>query len=266
MSPRPDVPQAAPRIVLAEPDPYLAFLIRLDLPQAQVTEAVSDDDLAEQLAGRPDVVIADLAGGRTAQAVASGAPVIGITDAVTSTKASVTSHVRRVLVRPVLPDELHRCVREAAGLAGEARTRRARELPFAAARVGTVALATLMTIDRPSGLVVSAAVAWVALRMLPSTRARTVWADAVVTGSLLAASGGLSSPFILLALVVAVQAGVALGTRDGALAGAIITAGTLFALSDRLGIEPPAQVAFSLCLLPLVGFTSALAARLHRSS
>lgn len=265
-----------PRILLAESDPYLAFLIRLGIPDAHVIEADPAQDAAELLTKRPDLLITALEGRRASELLArsDGVKVVGMIDGARASKTAVPPELDGLLLRPFLPSELYRTIGRALGRSAPETAfyprpvRRARSL-LNAARVAVVAIAALLELDFVGGSPERAALlgitfVYAALRLLyrhPGPRG--VWMDVAMATVLVAGTGGLASNYVAIGLVASAEAGLVLGMRQGALAGiAILAPGILLAFAHG-GMGPPEFVSW-LTLFPLAAVSGGLAARIWR--
>src|SRR5207249_11831038 len=106
-----------PRLVLVGPAPYLAFLLRLNFPQADVIEADPSSDASAILAHHPDLVILGVDAPVTELLAAESPPkMLAVVDGAKAGRTTIPSAVDGILARPFVPSELHRAVRLALGL------------------------------------------------------------------------------------------------------------------------------------------------------
>jgi hypothetical protein len=89
--------------VLAEPDPYLGFLLRLNFPEADVIEADPSADADAILAMRPSLVIAGVEGASLtmSELLAGEAPpkVLAVVDGARAARTTIHSAVDGILAR-----------------------------------------------------------------------------------------------------------------------------------------------------------------------
>lgn len=257
------------RIAIAEPDPYLAFLIGLELPGAEVLEGT----------GPADLVIVDLNSADATEMIqaSSGAKILGVVDRTTSSKLLVPPDLDAVLQRPFVPAELFRAIRTALGRTEEAATPSAGRLRrmaswLAPARLGAVALAAVLELAqtdvRPlSTAVLALAFIYAAVRLVSRRQSPALaWIDAAIAAFVLAGSGGGSGSYMIFGLVAAVEAGLILGIKQGAPAGLLIGAGSFPAIAEaaRSGTFEPNQLLGLVLLFPLTSLSAALAVRIWR--
>lgn len=267
-----------------EPDPYLAFLLRLNFPHADVVEAdpAATSDALRAL--RPALVIAGVGTSidTVTELLAGESPpkVLAVVDGARAARTTIPSAVDGVLARPFAPTELHRAVRmalgwgdpeESPGLPG-VRLARARAL-MGSARVAAIAIAAVIEVaatdvSRARATILALAFAYGTGRWL-MRRASIVWlgADVAVAAALVAATGGVSSPYIPFALVVAATTGLTHDERWGGLAGlAVAVASTPSVMVDLRSdtIRPREAVAWFL-LIPLGGVIGGFVSRVWKS-
>ena len=276
--PPPAARTTIPRIVLADPDPYLAFLIRLDLPVARVVEPGPGAHLSELLDEEPDLVIVDLSSSQASEVLRrrNGSKVVGIVEAGLASRTSVPAELDGLLLRPFVPAELHRAVRRALGLHETAEIPAGRLIDriqawILIAWLAVVAMATALELFGPPSLyplrVGVLAASWVfAVSRLLVTR-RTVagaWAGVTFATVAIALTGGPSSNYLGLGVVACVEAGLYSGIKPGALAGLVIVGGSTYQFISevRHGSVKGAQLVAWVVLFPLVSFTAGLAARI----
>jgi signal transduction histidine kinase len=266
------------RIVLAEPDPYLTFLIQLHLPDAQVIEADADEDLLTILAGAPDLVIANVEGDLAPALLArgDGPRVLGVIDAARAARTVVPPELDGILVRPFVPAELYRAIRRALGLPqpagqGAPSLERARAL-IRYARFGGVAVAAVLEVaggpvSMRSAVLLGLAFAYSAIKLIVKRGGRlAAWLDVLIAAALIAVTGGLDSNYMLLGLAASAAAGLELGIWRGLLAGLIVADGSAYQVLQRLlshGLEAHQAAAWFL-LFPLIALTAGFASRIWR--
>ncbi|MGH3443100.1 MAG: sensor histidine kinase, partial [Nitriliruptorales bacterium] len=126
------------------------------------------------------------------------------------------------------------------------------------------AAAVLQVVDADPGVyeatVLVAAFAYAFVRCVTRARQRLwvfVWTDLAVAAGLVALTGGWTSPYALLALLTAAEAGLLLGVRSGIAGGALLSLLLLPSFHDAA----PADVLSTVVLFPLVGLTGALVAK-----
>lgn len=275
-----------PTILLFEQDPYLTFLIQLDLPEAKVVEASPLDDVDRLLSSSPDLVIVDLAAHRARQLLArrNGSKVIGIIEGTRVSRSTPPPEVDGLLLRPFVPGELHRAVRGALGLP---------QLPppptpvmekiqrwLGPARLAAIALAAVLevstasnplrTVNSVRGAILLAAFAYVAIRFWPRrTGPFGAAADVVFAATLhvLSAGGGTSTNYALFGLVASVEAGLVLGMRTGMISGTLISVAAARQVLGQFqsGSAASHELGAFLLLFPLAGLAAGLAARIWGS-
>lgn len=263
-----------PAILLLEADPYLAFVLRMGFPRAEVVEVEPGADPEDVVA---DVAIVDLDGRRASEFLAAGHgfKVVGICDAARAA-GSIPFDLDGLVLRPYSPAELHRAVRRALGIpepgAGGPPVggdRLAARLGLA--RVAAVALAAGLQVagsEQPAhALVLAAVVVYTALRLVRRSLGRTgAGADAGVAALAIALTGGPASAYLGLAVVAAVETGFVFGARWGSAAGIAIAAGSAFSVlgAARLETLEPERLVGWIVLFPLAAVTGSYLSRLVR--
>jgi signal transduction histidine kinase len=269
---------ASPRIVLAEPDPYLTFLIQLHFPDAQVVEADQAEGALDILAGAADLVIASVESDIASDLMArpDSPKVLGIVEGTRAARTVVPPDLDGVLVRPFVPAELYRAIRRALGLpqpAGEGAPalERARSL-VRYARFGAVAVAAVLdvgggTVSHLSAVLLGFAFAYSAVRLVIKRGGRqAAWLDVAIAAVLVAVTGGLDSNYMFFGLVASAGAGLELGVWRGFLGGLIVADASAYEVIQRLldrSVEPH-QVAAWFLLFPLIALSTSFAARIWR--
>lgn len=110
------------------------------------------------------------------------------------------------------------------------------------------------------------AFAFVGVTMLPRRAARVgTWLDAIFVSLVIASTGGVRSNYMGVGLVVAVQAGVVLGTRPALIAGMVVTAASAPAMITATDLGLQTAVAW-LAVFPLAAFATGLVARSKRAT
>ena len=272
---------AGPRIVVAEPDPYLAFLLRLNFPAADVVEVDPAADAETILELDPNLVVV---GSQTTSLAelqsATHAPgILAVVDGSRAGRTAITTSADRILTRPFVPAELHRTVRmalgwgdpeEAPGLPGH-KLARAKALA-APIRVAAIALGAIREVAGPGvkasrATILALAFGYVTARWIMRRPSR-VWtvADVAVAAALVAATDGYSSPYIPFALVVAATTGLTHNERWGGIAGIIIAAASTMIVVDGLrdhALNAQNAVGWYV-LVPLAGVAGGFASRVWR--
>lgn len=276
--------RAGPRIVLVEPDPYLAFLLRLNFPNADVVELDPTAPVDTVLALRPDLVIVGVGGQSMplTDLLAADQPpkILAVVDGSRAARTAITTGVDRILTRPFVPSDLHRTVRlaldmsdpeEAPGLPGR-KLARARALA-GPARMAAIAVAAVLEVAGPQvstlrASILAIAFGYVTLRWL-LRRPSIVWiaADVTVAAALVAATDGFASPYIPFGLVVAATTGLIRDERWGGLSGLIIaTASSAIIVTGlRDGSVDPQEAVAWFALMPLAGIAGGFASRVWRA-
>lgn len=267
----------SPKVLLIDADPYLGYLIQLDLPDAQIVEANPDVTLAEALAFRPDVVLVDVNNGSVIETL-RGKPwkVLGIADAQAEADPRALK-LEGLIVRPFVPAELHRTMRNALGMVPSRQASASSPLRkviglLGAARVGAVAMAAILQVaggfdDPLRSLVLASAFVYSAVRLPMRTSSRlSVATDVLMAGILLGITGGHSSDYMLFALVVAAGAGLVLGMGGGMAAAIVLELGALGEVISALqaGDLDAKQLIAMMILFPLTGLAGGLAERIWR--
>src|ERR1043165_6367363 len=100
-------------------DPYLALLLRLQLPGCEILTADDEDSAVAMLEEHPDLIVAPIRPGSGFVAARRARPhrppvvVLVDTDCASPT---VPEGIDQILLRPFVPGELHQAVRRALGL------------------------------------------------------------------------------------------------------------------------------------------------------
>lgn len=258
------IPAGDARILLADPDPYLAFLLRQEFPAITIEESYGTITPP----GPTDVVIAEADDPDEVAGMFGGAQVIGVVDATKMPQESPESSAH-TLVRPFLPSEVHRTVRAALGLPGvRSGTRaasRARWL-IAGLRILAVIIAGLIAASgtRPVDVEMLASVSlYVIVRTLLRRGRLGVIVDVGLAAFLVAMTGGAHSVYAPLALVAVVGAGYETGPWAGAGSGLLLASFALQEISRSLeaGRIGPMEAGAWFGLFFFGGFTGGLAAR-----
>ena len=276
--------RGGPRIVLAEPDPYLGFLLRLNFPEADVIEADPSADADAILAMRPSLVIAGVEGSSVtmSELLAGETPpkVLAVVDGARAARTTIHSAVDGILARPFVPTDLHRAVRMALGMGDPEAAPGLPGMKLARARgwigptrVAAIAIAAVLEVaatdvSRTRSTILALAFVYVTARWL-MRRPSVVWvgADVAVAAVLVAFTGGVTSPYIPFALVVSAATGLTHNERWGGIAGLLIAAtSTPLIVGDlRDGIVGPTEGAAWYMLAPLAGIAGGFASRLWRT-
>lgn len=264
-------PGDAPRIMLAGPDPYLAFLIQLDLPDAVVVEVGHRQG---EESPRPDLAIVDLThpGATELLARREQAAMIGIVDGARASGTVIPVGLDGLLVRPFAPAELYRAVRGALGIAEQgpsgAPVRRLWSW-LGPARFAAVAVAAALElavgVSTPRTALLAAAFVYGGFRLIPrEVDRRLAWLDAAVASLLIALTGGLRSNYMVFGLAASLGAGLTARLPGAALAGALVSAGAFLSVVDSLalGVARPREIVAWTLLFPLTALTGSLAARI----
>lgn len=270
-SAEPVLRSAPTRIVLADPDPYLAFLLELNVPGVRVFEAGSDDELRALLAERTDLVIVDLGSARAQRLVRlpDRPTILGITADVNASTATVP--VDGVLVRPFVPAELAEAVRAALGFPAPARVEhvaptRVRTL-IGAARLAAVSLAAVLEVGGAGlgsgrAMILAAAFVYASGRFLIRAHGRIgAVVDVAAAATVLALTGGPASAYWPLGLVAAAIAGLTMGSYAGALGGTVIS---LVSVGEVFRVSPdqPSQTLAWFLIFAVTGVAGGLGARI----
>lgn len=271
---------AHPTIVLVEPDPYLAFLIRLHVPEAKVLEApvgASADDIKNMT---PDLVVAgvETQPSPIADLLAGEHPprVLAVVDGARASRVTIPSAVDGILARPFVPAELTRAVRTALGLVQEAgdtgrpptTLERARML-LGPARFAAIALSAVLevagtNVSTKRAIILAIAFAYVTIRwVLRKPSIVSDAADVAVAVALIAATGGLFSNYIPFAVVACIGVGLTRGPRWGGASGLIVVVGSLSLVINDIssGRAGPRETTAWFLLFPLLGVTGGFASR-----
>lgn len=245
---RGDVPRHPQRrILLLEPDPYLAFLVREHVPEADVIEFGSTDAPGFALAVEPDIVVVGLEALASNPIPVGSAVVVGVADGPQSETASPV--VDGVLVRPFLPSEVRRILRAALHLPSDSRDawarRRSVHVGLAYARLAAAALAAVIQASLPGtghpAAILGFVFAYATIRMIVRDLGRVAaGADLIVAAGLLATTGGTSSAYAPFALSLVIGASCVLGLRAAPAAGAAVSLVALFG-SQLLCCSAPAS-------------------------
>jgi signal transduction histidine kinase len=261
----------SPRILLVGSDPYLAFLLRLEFPEAEMVEAPA--------VGRFDLALVDLDGPQASDFLVAHQPplkIIGIVQGQRASRMAEISGVESLLLRPLVPAELHRAIRSGLGIDdATAMTERDQRPWFSGwvslARAAMVVLAGLLQILGPGLSPLRAALLVVAIvyagtgLLRPRTRLVGTLADVALAALAIALTGGVNSPYAGLGLVASMGTGLALGSRFGPLAGLLPAVAAIpLAIVARGTIGPRELVAWiaifplaSLIATPLLGGSGA---------
>ncbi len=256
------------RILLVRGDPYLALLLRMQLPGSDVVEA-HDDESARELIGGVGLVIAPVRPGSTfleeLLAMPGRPPVVGLVDT-DGARTKPPPGVDQILLRPFVPGELNQAVRRALDLPEPLPPRPM--LPLirrivAGARLGAVAFAAVLMVNEslPSwrSLVLSVAFLYATVR-IPNWRwpRAAAYADAIVAGALVTITGADNSEFVVFALVAVAGIAIDLGPKEGLAGGGIISTiafpATALALVNK-DIDITDAIVF-ISLFPLVGLAA----------
>jgi len=284
--PRGEAPaDGRPTVVLIERDPYLAFLLRLHVPEADVVEVEPDADPETIRDLDPALVVMGIDGQRPAiEDLMSrrGHPkIIAVLDSGgASARSALPSALDGVLARPFAPSDLARAVRGALGLgpveeegpaAGQVLVRMRSWL--APARIAALAVAAVLEVAATGG--VADVRAWILA--LAFTYATVRWvlrrpnivadiADVVVAAAIVASTGALDSNYIAFAVVSVAGVGLVRGPAWGVVAGVVVVAASspvvVADVNEELASVREA-VAWGL-LYPLVGTTGGFASRVWR--
>lgn len=269
--------RAHPRILLVDPDPYLAFVIQQDLPTAEITEVGSLSSPEELDRIGADLVVVSLGHRSARRILESRSPstrVIGVIQGRSIAPADRPDSLDGLLMTPFVQGEVARVVRGVLDLplpSEETResvlTRAARW--FGPARIAAVVAAAFLEISSDPGVleraILIAAFVYVSARSLHRKTGPVVTAaDVGVSTILLASTGGISSAYVLLGLVAALQAGVVLGLRTGLMSGALIAMGSFVEVIQqvRAGSAPARELIAWLVLFPLASLAASLFSRI----
>ncbi|MGZ4143287.1 MAG: histidine kinase [Actinomycetota bacterium] len=272
-----------PTIVLVEPDPYLAFLIRLHVPEATVVEApvgASADDIR---ALNADLVVAgvetqpspisDLLSGDDRPRV------LAVVDGARASRTTIPSAVDGILARPFVPAELTRAVRSALGLVREAgdtgappTTLERARMMLGPARFAAIALSAVLevagsNVSTRRAIILAIAFAYVTVRwVLRKPSIVSDAADVAVAVALVAATGGLFSNYIPFAVVACAGVGLTRGPSWGAASGFVVVLGSITLVVHDLstGRAGPRETTAWFLLFPLIGITGGFGSRVWR--
>jgi signal transduction histidine kinase len=261
----------AVRILLVRGDPYLALLLRMQLPGSEVVEA-HDDDAAREQVSRVGLVIAPVRPGSTLLeellAMPGRPPVVGLVDT-DGARTLPPSGVDQILLRPFVPGELNQAVRRALDLPEPLPPRPMLPLVrriVAGARLGAVAFAAVLMVNErlPSwrALVLTVAFLYATVR-IPNWRWPRIagYADAVVAGVIVALTAAQNSEFVVFAIVAAIGIAIDMGPKEGLAGGGVVSlisfpATALALVHKELGVTD--ALVFVL-LFPLVGLAAGYA-------
>ncbi|HVE75502.1 MAG TPA: histidine kinase [Actinomycetota bacterium] len=268
-------PGVAHRIVVIGRDPFLVYLLRRNMPDAQVLEVEDPDEVKEALEEGVDLVLADLSLPVSARLPAN-VKSIGIVDSRAS-RMALARPTDGVLVRPFLPDELYSSVRQALGLGVRRDSMTSPSLNralrwLALARVISIAVAVAIELggETPStmrSVIFAISFLYVAIRLIPGPdSAGGAWADILFASSLVLATDGITSNYVGFAFVAAVGAGLVLGPRAGIIGGLLVATGSSYSVVQQWeqGNADVRQLTGWLLLFPLAALTGNLAARVWR--
>ncbi len=256
------------RVLAAGLDPHALDQVTRSLEGAHIEEAVADE-LDPAGLGDTDLLIIDLE--RTTSptvARSAGTRVIGLVPTGVRDRATPEG-VDVVLQRPLLPGEITEAAKELLGV------RRMRKLDIYdwtdradwwldRARLVAVAIAAVFELVRPGtsfdSAVLAVAFVYAFLRFPLRSRRFVVWIDVLLVAGILAATGGPTSSYVILAIVTAGSAGAFLGWLPGLGAGLVLALGGTPYYIEQLGVDPPSQVLAWFLLLPLAAATAGFAA------
>ncbi len=260
------------KVLLVHGDPYLALLLRMQIPGAVIEQAEDDETALRLLSERPDLVVTPVNPGGTfySQLVSrpQRPPVVGLFDA-EGASGPPPADIDQVVPRPFVPAELHQAVRRALQLPAPRPPRPL--LPFVrrfvgAARIGAVALAAVLmvTSQRPAWHSAVLGFAFVyATARLPSTRWPRIAAiiDTAVGAGILVATGAGDSVFVPFAVALAMGVGIETGSRDGFTSGGAVSLALFPFLARSLVREAtgPTEVIALLMIFPLIGLAAGYA-------
>lgn len=265
-----------PRILLLGTDPYLAFLVRREFPDARILQAhpgaaPGPGDEAVQAGARVDVAIVDLNDPHAGAMLASHSQgnVIGIADGRSVSGRIDQVGVHQLVFRPIIPSELYRAIRQqvAPGVAeaepDDRPSLRAHWL-LGLTRLALVALAgaTVASAQPPAAWAIPLLVAMTgyAAVCLVRRRRRSVGAltDLLLAAAAIAISGGMASAYAPFGALAAVETGLVWGVRRGPLAGLLPALGvaTLMIAAGH-GAVPASPLLAWTALFPLASLTAA---------
>ncbi|MGH9196419.1 MAG: hypothetical protein ACRD1T_11835, partial [Acidimicrobiia bacterium] len=269
--------ESVPKILILDPDPYLAFLIQLDLPRAEVIEADTADDLQGLIDSKPDLLIVDLTNRRATDllAIRGDTRAIGIIEGARASRTAIPKDLDGVLLRPFVPAELHRAVRRALGLSQPSEapeSSRLRRLQSLLGPVRVAAIAITAVLEAASGeledpvrvLFIAGAFLFVALRFF-SRRGSQFGAavDVLFATLILAATGGLSSNYLPFGLTASFEAGLVFRLRTGWMAGALVAMGSFAEVitAVQAGDAPRRELVAWFLLFPTASLAAGFAAK-----
>ena len=257
------------RILLARPDPYLAFLLRQDLPDAEIVE-LRDPAALDHPSLVADLVIVDVADGAEDLAITPGINVLCITD--TADRVDALDEGDHCLVRPFLPAELHRAVRRTLGLPKPPNgTRLSPQIVswVAPVRLAAVATAAVLELARANvsplrSVVLSLAFAYAAARFVCARGSRGAWLDVAVAAALIGSTGGIESSYFVFGVVACAQVGFVVGAGPGVLAGVVTAPAILVHPELLIGTGDTVGLALWIAAFPAAGAAGSVLERLVR--
>lgn len=252
-----------PRVQVVDPDPYLTFLLRTEVPEVEL----ADDD--------GDLVLVDLAGPQAAGVLAGrgAAPIIGVADADPQDLLRERELVDAVVYRPLVPAELRRAVRGALGLRTPPGTKPhrlrtwTRWARMATVGIGVAAQAVSQGAEAFGFTLAAFLVAYTAFRAVVRPSGRLAVAlDVAVGGFVMLTTGGVNSDYTGFVLMVAFEGGLDLAVPYGALPGAVVALGALPDAHTAIahGVGEPRSLAAALALFPLTAISGMLLTRFGR--
>ena len=266
-------------VVLVEPDPYLAFLVRMQVPEAMVVEVGADDGADALAVWDPALVVLDLdkAADLIAELLdrADRPKVLAVVDGSKMARTTIPSELDGLLARPFVPAELNRAVRSMLGLTpggGASRTLARARSWVAPARLGGVAIAAVLELagqplPQQRALILALAFVYATVRWVLRRDSRIAEiADVVIAMALVASTGGLDSNYVVFAAVVTAAIGLSHGPRWGATAGLAVVAGSTHLVINDLSNDAAAlrEVIAWFLLFPMIGLAGGFAARVWR--
>lgn len=270
--------EATPTILLYDADPYMGFLIRLDLPNARIVEADEADALEGLLSDRrPDLVIVNLASDSADEAVGRlrGVAMIGVASGARP-QPGMFQEIDARLEVPFLPVELHAAVRKALNLSPPGQPSptpavKKVEAWLGPGRVVAVGLAGLLEVttnaDSGGAWILAGTLVYSLVRLIyRRTSQISAAADLAVATLLLALTGGLSSGYGLFGLVASVEAGMVFGVRTGVMGGALVATGSFVEVLNAVekGSAAVRELVAWVLLFPLAALAASLWARISR--
>jgi signal transduction histidine kinase len=262
------------RVLLVRGDPYLALLLRMQLPGCEVVQADDDESALHRVDEDFGLIVTparqDSALLEQLLARAERPPVVGLVDT-DGARMKPPAGLDQVLLRPFVPGELHQAVRRALGLPDPKPPRFLFPIVrriVAGARLGTVALAAVFMVNErlPSWRagVLAFAFLYATLR-LPALRWRRLLAalDAIVAAMVVTITGGQDSVFLAFGLAVVVGVGINMGPRGGLAGGGAVSLAAFpnVAIDVMHNVLTPTTAIIFLILFPLMGLTSGYARR-----